>query len=281
MRAGCSTSSISCRNSPSERGSTTGRSPLRTPPLFVSTGRKRSISEGLPTAAAARPSSLCFLPAPGPFPAFQFFLFRHAAPSFPSFSFPFLSRSTLFLLPLCLLFSFAPTGPSALPFRTSSDFRFSQLPVRFVPFFLPIPPLFSALFPARPAVLPSTIPALPASVSRPPGPCFLFSCPCFLFSCLCFPSARPLFPVLLPLFPVLLPLFPVLLPLFPVRPALVFHPLRPIPLPPLFRPLSAPFCPLCPFFRTASPPFPPPAGGGLRARLTIGNKFPAIAFLFC
>ena len=230
MRAGCSTSSILYRNSPTGRVLTTGRSPLRTPPLFVSTGRKRSISEGLPTAAAARPSSLCFLPAPGPFPAFQFFLFRHAAPSFPSFSFPFLSRSTLFLLPLCLLFSFAPTGPSALPFRTSSDFRFSQLPVRFVPFFLPIPPLFSALFPARPAVLPSTIPALPvsvsrllglfflfscpvscspASVSRPPGPCFLFSCLCFLFSrlcflfsCLCFlfsrlcfPSARPLFSI--------------------------------------------------------------------------------------
>ena len=287
MRAGCSTSSILYRNSPTGRVLTTGRSPLRAPPLFVSTGRKRGVSEVFPTAAAARPSSLCFLPAPGPFPAFQFFLFRHAAPSFPSFSFPFLSRSTLFLLPLCLLFSFAPTGPSALPFRTSSDFRFSQLPVRFVPFFLPIPPLFSALFPARPAVLPSTIPALPVSVSRLLGLCFLFSCPvscspalfpvllpCFLFSRLCFPSARPLFPVLLPLFPVLPPLFP-------VRPALVFHPLRPIPLPPLFRPLSAPFCPLFPFFRTASPPFPPPAGGGLRARLTIGNKFPAIAFLFC
>ena len=281
MRAGCSTSSILYRNSPTGRVLTTGRSPLRAPPLFVSTGRKRSISEGLPTAAAARPSSLCFLPAPGPFPAFQFFLFRHAAPSFPSFSFPFLSRSTLFLLPLCLLFSFAPTGPSALPFRTSSDFRFSQLPVRFVPFFLPIPPLFSALFPARPAVLPSTIPALPvsvsrllglcflfscpvscspASVSRPPGPCFLFSCLCFLFSRLCFPSARPLFSIRFAPF-LCLPFF--------------------APFSPPFRPLSAPFCPLCPFFRTASPPFPPPAGGGLRARLTIGNKFPAIAFLFC
>lgn len=180
----------------------------------------------LPTAAAARPSSLCFLPAPGPFPAFQFFLFRHAAPSFPSFSFPFLSRSTLFLLPLCLLFSFAPTGPSALPFRTSSDFRFSQLPVRFVPFFLPIPPLFSAPFPARPAVLPSTIPALPVSVSRLLGLCFLFSCP---VSC---------------------------------SPASVSRPPGPC-------------------FPSASPHFLPRAGGGLRARLTIGNKFPAIAFLFC
>lgn len=141
-----------------------------------------------PTAAAARPSSLCFLPAPGPFPAFQFFLFRHAAPSFPAFQFFLFSpRSTLFLLPLCLLFSFALARPATLSFRTSSDFRFRS--------FLPFPSLFSARsalfsapFPARPAVLPSTIPALPVSVSRLLGLCFLFSR-------LCFPSARPLFSI--------------------------------------------------------------------------------------
>lgn len=218
-------SSILYRNSPTGRVLTTERSPLRTPPLFVSTGRKRSISEGLPTAAAARPSSLCFLPAPGPFPAFQFFLFRHAAPSFPSFSFPFLSRSTLFLLPLCLLFSFAPTGPSALPFRTSSDFRFSQLPASSVPFLCPLRLVF------RPVSCPPR--RSPFHHSRP--------------SRLCFPPARPLFPVLPPLFP--------------VRPALVFHPLRPIPLPPLFRPLSAPFpprfVPFVPFSGPLRPHFLP------------------------
>ena len=250
-----------------------GRSLLRAPPLFVSTGRKRGVSEVFPTAAAARPSSLCFLPAPGPFPAFQFFLFRHAAPSFPSFSFPFLSRSTLFLLPLCLLFSFAPTGPSALPFRTSSDFRFSQLPVRFVPFFLPIPPLFSALFPARPPF------------SLPPFPPFPSLFPACSASVSCSPA-----------------LFPVLPPLFPVRPALVScspasvscspasvsRPPGPCfpsasphssasPFSPPFRPVLSPLS----LFPDRFAPFPPPAGGGLRARLTIGNKFPAIAFLFC
>lgn len=218
-----------------------------------------------PTAAAARPSSLCFLPAPGPFPAFQFFLFRHAAPSFPSFSFPFLSRSTLFLLPLCLLFSFAPTGPSALPFRTSSDFRFRSF-LSVSSLFSARSALFSAPFPARPAVLPSTIPALPVSVSRLLGLCFLSTLPLFLPRSILF-----LFSVLFP------PAPPSLLSVVSALPASVSRPSDPCFLPPPFRPVLSPLS----LFPDRFAPISSPAGGGLRARLTIGNKFPAIAFLFC
>lgn len=195
-----------------------------------------------PTAAAARPSSLCFLPAPGPFPAFQFFLFRHAAPSFPSFSFPFLSRSTLFLLPLCLLFSFAPTGPSALPFRTSSDFRFRSF-LSVSSLFSARSALFSAPFPARPAVLPSTIPALPVSVSRLLGLCFLSTLPLFFaslhpVSLFCPLSTSPAVPAFRRLRPSRLR-FPPVRPLFPATP---FSP-RFVPFVPFSGPLRSHFLP--------------------------------------
>ena len=213
-----------------------GRSPLRTPPLFVSTGRKRSISEGFPTAAAARPSSLCFLPAPGPLSCLSVFPFSPRCSLFPVFQFSFfVAQHPLFAAALPSLF---------LCSRPPCDSLFPHL-FRFSLFAASCP--FRPFFPAHPASLfcPVSCPprrspfhhSRPSRLCFPPArPLFPVLLPCFLFSRLCFPSARPLFPVLLPLFPVLPPLFP-------VRPALVFHPLRPIPLPPLFRPLFAPFSP--------------------------------------
>ena len=222
---------------------------------------KGSRQQPLParTASVSRPLRAPFLP-------FSFFFFRHAAPSFLPFSFPFLSRSTLFLLPLCLLFSFALARPATLPFRTSSDFRFrSFLPVSslfscpsrlsFLPCFLPALPFYLPPFPP----FPSLFRACSASVSCSPGPCFPSASP--------HSSASPFSP---PLSAPFCPLCPFFRTASPHSSASPFSP-----------PPSAPFCPLCPFFRSASPHFLPRAGGGLSARLTIGNKIPAIAFLFC
>lgn len=163
-------------------------------------------------------------------------------------------RPTVSFFPSSLvLLSPSASPPVASPFAPSNLQTLSTLPSLFrprrTPLFLFSPPaLQSPLFsPASPA-LPAS-PASPASPVPPASPA---------------PPAPPVPPV--PPVPPAQP-FP---PPFPARPT-----------PVSCHPLFAPFCPLCPFFRTASPPFPPPAGGGLRARLTIGNKFPAIAFLFC
>lgn len=129
-------------------------------------------------------------------------------------------------------------------------------------------------FPLRPPLL--SPPLLHPQIFKLFPPCLPFSARAeLLFSFSPRPHCSP--PFFLRPFRPLRSLRPLRLP----RPSLsrLFFSARPAPL--SCHPLSAPFCPLCPFFRTASPPFPPPAGGGLRARLTIGNKFPAIAFLFC
>ena len=147
--------------------------------------------------------------------------------------------------------------PPCLPFSARAEllFSFSPPPALQSPLFSPASPALPAS-PASPASpVPPASPASPASPVPPASP------------------ASPASPV-----PPASPAPPAP----PVPPAQPFPPPFPArPTPVSCHPLSAPFCPLFPFFRTASPPFPPPAGGGLRARLTIGNKFPAIAFLFC
>lgn len=177
-----------------------------------------------------------------------------------SFSFfsNYFVRSALFVFPIvCTPFVSANLAPSIFFARPCPFFRrlWSCFPLR--------PPLLSP-------------PLLHPQIFKLFPPCLPFSARAeLLFSFSPRPHCSP--PFFLRPFRPLRSLRPLRLP----RPSLsrLFFSARPAPL--SCHPLSAPFCPLFPFFRTASPPFPPPAGGGLRARLTIGNKFPAIAFLFC
>lgn len=189
-----------------------------------------------------------------------------------SFSFfsNYFVRSALFVFPIvCPPFVSANLAPSIFfarpcPFSVVSGLVFPfGLPSCRLPFCtLKSSNSFHLAFPFPPAPN-SSFPFLPARIAVPP----FFSGPLRPFRPL-----RPLRPLRLPRLP-RLPRSP--------RPSLsrLFFSARPAPL--SCHPLSAPFCSLCPFFRSASPHFLPRAGGGLRARLTIGNKFPAIAFLFC